>query len=294
MDALSALAEDLEWIAVEDAAASGRVRRAATSLAKDLGFREHRAGEVAIAATELATNLYRHASNGNVVLRIRRTSEEAAVELVAIDAGPGIADFGASARDGHTTAGTLGIGLGAAMRLATWFDVHSVPGRGTVIVATFWPGVPPPQRPALAALTRPMSGESVCGDACAQRTTGGVTSLLLADGLGHGELAAVASREAARAFTAESRDERPARTLERLNGIVRSTRGAAMAVARLDPAAATLTFAGVGNVAGWIDDGDRRHALVSSPGIVGSHTKAIREVESRLPPAPSSCSIPTA
>lgn len=151
-------------------------------------------------------------------------------------------------------------------------------------MATFWPGVPPPQRPALAALTRPMSGESVCGDACAQRTTGGVTSLLLADGLGHGELAAVASREAARAFTAESRDERPARTLERLNGIVRSTRGAAMAVARLDPAAATLTFAGVGNVAGWIDDGDRRHALVSSPGIVGSHTKAIREVESRLPP----------
>ena len=42
-------------------------------------------------------------------------------------------------RDGHSTSGTLGIGLGAIRRLADFCDLYSVPGHGTVLVARFWP-----------------------------------------------------------------------------------------------------------------------------------------------------------
>ncbi len=273
---MSSPVEDVEWIAVEDASAPGRVRRAATALAGRLGFSEHRAGELAIAATELATNLHRHAVAGTVLLRVRRAADDAAVELVLSDAGPGMADPAALAADGRSSAGTLGIGLGAAMRLSTWFDVHSVVGRGTVAVATFWRGAAPVGRPKVAALTRTMNGESVCGDACAVRTDGGVTTLMLADGLGHGPLAALASGEAVRAFSEEPAGATPAQTIRRLDAALRPTRGAAVAVVQLDPGAAALVFAGVGNVAAWIDGGQRR-ALVSSPGIVGSNLKTVRE-----------------
>ena len=283
MEALSAPVEDLEWIVVEDSSAPGRVRRSAMALARRLGFSDHRAGEIGIAATELATNLHRHAVEGTVLVRVRRDADDAAVELVMTDAGPGVADLAALARDGHSSAGTLGIGLGAAMRLSTWFDSHSVVGRGTVMIATFWRAGAPVARPTVAALTRTMGGESVCGDACAARTRDGVTTLLLADGLGHGPLAALASQEALRAFGSEDDGAGPpVQTIRRLDAALRSTRGAAVAVVRLDPAAARLTFAGVGNVAAWVDDGRQRRALVSTPGIVGANAKKVREFETEL------------
>jgi hypothetical protein len=128
-----------------------------------------------------------------------------------------------------------------------------------------------------------MAGEAVCGDACAQRTSGGVTTVLLADGLGHGELAATAAREATRTFFSQSQDERPAQIIARLDAALRPTRGAAVAVARLDARAGTIAFAGVGNIAAWLDDGLRRHALVSHPGIVGTKVKSLREFETSLP-----------
>ena len=284
MEALGAATQDVEWIPVEESSAPGRVRRAAVALAERLGFSAHRAGELAIGATELATNLARHAVEGAVLLRARRTEHAAAVELILIDSGPGFTDWNASARDGTSTSGTLGIGIGAAMRLASSFDVHSVVGRGTVMIATFWRDAVPATRPAIGALTRTIHGETACGDASAYRLDADATSVLLVDGLGHGDLAASAARQAVRAFLDADDDLSPARALQRINAAVRGSRGAAAAIVRLDAASATLTFAGVGNVAVWIDHGERRQSLVSTPGIIGSYTRTIREVALPLVP----------
>ena len=278
MEALTSSVEDIEWLRVDESSAAGRVRRAAAGLAQRLGFSEHRSGEVAIGATELATNLHKHAVGGTVLLRARRSPDGAAVELIAADAGPGLVDLLASARDGESTAGTLGIGLGAAMRMASWFDSHSVVGRGTVIVATFWRDEAPPGKPAIATITRPMSGEMICGDAAAYRIESATTTVLLADGLGHGELAARASQAAVRAFGDMQLGVGPARILQHLNDAIRDTRGAAAAVVQLDGSAETLAFAGAGNIAVWIDDGTQRRSLVSVPGIIGNLSRAVREV----------------
>ena len=74
-----------------------------------------------------------------MLLRITRDGDRPGIELVTIDAGPGLRDTGAALRDGHSTSGTLGIGLGAISRLADFCDLYSVPGHGTALVARFWP-----------------------------------------------------------------------------------------------------------------------------------------------------------
>lgn len=186
METMTLPVEDVEWIPVEESTAPGRVRRATVALARRLRFSEYRMGEVAIAATELSTNVQKHAAEGVVALRVRRTNDVAAVEIMAIDSGPGIADVASVTQDGDSTVGSLGVGLGAVMRLATWFDVYSLPGCGTVMVATFWPADAPVERSTVAALTRTMGGQLVCGDAYGERSFAGVTTLLLVDGLGHG------------------------------------------------------------------------------------------------------------
>jgi anti-sigma regulatory factor (Ser/Thr protein kinase) len=243
-----------------------------------LGFGEHRAGEVGIAATELATNLHRHAKRGLMLVRICREGENGGLLLLALDSGPGIKDFAHISRDGESSKGTLGIGLGAVMRLATWYDVYSNAG-GSVIAAAFWTGSELAFRPAAAGFTRPMTGETVCGDAWASHAQDGRVTVLLADGLGHGELAAVASREAVRTFLAAPDETDLTVTMQRLDETLRSTRGAAVAISRADRTAGTLTFTGVGNVAVWTDDGERRHALASAPGIVGANAKKIRALQ---------------
>lgn len=283
METLTADVEDVEWILVEESSAAGRVRRAATAIAQQLGFSEHRVGEIAIAATELATNLHRHAVAGVIVLRVRRRGDEGALELVVTDTGPGMTDLRASENDGESSAGTLGIGLGAAMRIATRFDSHSVPQRGTVMYATFWRDREPPQQHRVAALTRPIATESVCGDAWALREDGAATMVMLADGLGHGELAATASRAAARAFEAAPGHDTAA-ALSVIDKNLRATRGAAVAAVRIDWAAGRLTFAGIGNIAVWIDDGERRRGLASTPGIVGHNARKFREFAFDLAP----------
>jgi anti-sigma regulatory factor (Ser/Thr protein kinase) len=283
------IAEDVAWYPVEDASAPGQVRRAVIALAGRLGFDERRSSEVGVAATELATNLHRHAVAGKVALRIRRAGPTAGLELVAVDAGPGIPDLDAVMADGHSTAGTLGVGLGAVRRLASRYEAFSAVDHGTIVVVSFWPGGPtaatgPAATTLVEGITRPINGETACGDAWAWRADGAGVTVLVADGLGHGPLAATASQKAVATFRASVARE-PDQILADTDRALAATRGAAVSVARVDTAAGTVRFAGVGNVTGWIDDGVKRRQLVTFPGIVGQNRKkTIRQLDYELPP----------
>ena len=163
-------AEDVAWMRVEDDTGPGTVRRRVVELAGQMGLDETRSGHVAIVATELATNLVKHAREGVIVLRALRRGGLGGVEIIALDHGPGMRDVRAFFGDGISTTGTLGIGLGAVRRLSSRYDVHSVPGRGTVVTASFWQGSPGAEE-MTAGLTRTLAGESECGDAYAVRRT---------------------------------------------------------------------------------------------------------------------------
>ncbi|MET7399192.1 ATP-binding protein, partial [Dactylosporangium sp. NPDC005572] len=186
--------EELGWVSVGDAGAAGIARRLAVDAARRLGFTEQRAGEVAIVAAELASNLHRHADGGALSVRILRRGATGGIELVAVDSGPGMADLPFASADGHSTAGTLGIGLGAVQRLSDAATGFSVPGRGTVYAVRLWPGPSGDHAgPPVGGLSRPITGEQVCGDRYAARVHDGALLVLVADGLGHGPLAAAAA-----------------------------------------------------------------------------------------------------
>lgn len=265
------------WFTLEDDATRvGAVRRAATAMASALGFAANQVADLAIIATELSTNLVKHARDGVMHVRPVRDADEAGVQLVSIDSGPGMADVARSQADGESTTGTLGIGLGAAARLADRYEIYSMPGRGTIVVAEVWCHKPPTTQVWADGITRPLAGETVSGDGFAQRVRGNRYQVMLCDGLGHGPMAAAASQAAFGAFH-ESPEGPPADVVRYLNGALGHTRGAALAVAEIDIASATVKLCGLGNVASTVINGSERRGMVSLPGIAGHHRGSIRE-----------------
>lgn len=265
------------WFALEDDATRvGAVRRAATAMASGLGLAAYRVADLAIIATELATNLVKHAHEGMMHVRPVRDADDAGVQLVSIDSGPGMADVARSQSDGESTAGTLGIGLGAVARLADRCEICSTPGRGTIVVAEVWSRKPSGGQTWADGITRALSGETVSGDGFAHRMSGNRYQVMVCDGLGHGPLAATASQAAFRAFH-EAPEVSPADVVRHLDAALAHTRGAALAVAEIDTWTATVRQCGLGNIASSvISDGERR-GLISLPGIAGHHRGAVRE-----------------
>lgn len=287
VDLVSSSSDESIWVRVDDPSTCAAVRRRAADLARQVGLAGDQIEEVAVAASELATNLVKHAREGSVLLRLLRRDGSAGVGVLTLDHGPGTRDIAALSVDGVTTTGTLGIGLGAVRRFADRLDLHSVPGVGTVVSAEFWLRSKDPggrttssmlEGDAFGGLTRPLQGEDVCGDAYAQRVLPGGRVVMMADGLGHGPMAARASSAAVRAFLS-SRSTSPRFLLEDLHRALRDTRGAAVAVAHLDHASRALTYAGIGNIAGRVLDATASSQLPSQPGIVGHNAPKVRELD---------------
>ena len=255
----------------------GHVRRTAQGLATDLGFGPTGVAELAIATTELATNLVVHKAVGGVITLAALGEDRArGIEIASNDRGPGIADIGLALRDrASTRTDSLGSGLGAVGRLVDRLDfVSTVPGGrnddspGTIIVARKWLDSPP----VLSSLdysvwTRPIPGLTVNGDATAFIEGGDGLLVAVADGLGHGAEAALAS-EAAIGFIRHHHDRDIEWLFDRLHGVLRSTRGAAIALARIELAPRRLIHAAVGNVEMRVDPVPQRHHA-ARPGVVG-------------------------
>ncbi len=278
--------DDVAWVRVDEPTAAGQARRVATALARQLGFGENRVAEIGIVVTELATNLDRHADQGTLVVRSVRATAHAAVEVVAIDRGPGIADLASAIEDGRSTAGTLGVGLGAVHRLADVVTALSEPGQGTVITARFHASKESPSELAAddaAGLTRPIEGEEICGDAYAVMRADGRMRLMMCDGSGHGPLAAAASRAAVATFCERPSGEPPEAVVAAIHAALRGSRGGAVAVADLDPAGGRVRFAGLGNIAACIVAENRKSGMISVPGIAGYQARTIRAFDHALP-----------
>ncbi|MDT6982247.1 SpoIIE family protein phosphatase [Streptomyces lusitanus] len=281
-------------VPVHDATRVRDVRVAAEDAAARAGLDEQRRAACALVATELATNLLRHAKAGEVVVDVVDPAvlpegrPARAVQITALDHGPGIADVAGAFQDGFSTGGSLGAGLGTCRRIADAFGLHSVPGRGTVAVARIGPATAAPvpeegpvRSPGVHAggVNVPFAGAEWSGDAWAWVRSGDRVTLMLADGLGHGAEAARASDAAVEELRHCARLP-PAELLQRLHTALSGTRGAAVAAAQLDTWTGRLRFAGIGNVTARLRDGGRWRTLLSRPGIVGAHRpRTVREDE---------------
>ena len=125
---------------------------------------------------------------------------------------------------------------------------------------------------------RPYPGETVSGDGWAIDWDDQSCRVALIDGLGHGPEAARA-KDAAIATLSANPTLPSDEALRRCHLALRGTRGAAISIARIEPLAQRLVYAGVGNVEGrlWRDGVQIR--LVPLRGIVGGALPTIRTFE---------------
>lgn len=114
------------------------VRQAVRAWSIDLGFRVVDQTRIVTAASELARNALDHGGGGSVLLEALTDGPRRGLRLTFEDQGPGIADPETALRDGFTTGGGLGLGLGGARRLSNEFDLVSLPGQGTRVTITRW------------------------------------------------------------------------------------------------------------------------------------------------------------
>jgi len=269
-------------IPVSEQSQVGEARRAVSRLATDHGLDETVVGRIAIIVTELGNNLWRHARGGRLLAACRSGADGCQLELLSVDSGPGM-DIARCLRDGYSSGGTAGQGLGAVKRLSTDFSVFSALGKGTVILSRTWAPSPaasdarsPRARFAHAGICLAAPGEFVSGDGWEIRITDGVASVIVADGLGHGPVAAEAADAALRGFATAGGS--PAAMLERLHPTLRGTRGAAVAIATVDAARGTVTYAGAGNIAGRVISGVEDRSLMSQHGTLGVQVRRLQDV----------------
>ena len=264
---------------VADSSHPGQVRRAAVECAELMGLGETDRGAIAIAVTEMATNLVKHAHGGKIICEPVAHNGSKGLRVVSIDKGPGIRDIPNALRDGYSTSGTPGNGLGAVRRLSAHFDIYSLPDRGTCVLAEFWPErkIPAVAIPfQLGTISVALRGEPVCGDGWAVKPTADTVFILVVDGLGHGTYASEAAREAERVL-AETTLVSPAEILRDCHDALKKTRGAAGAIAAISKETGTLSFAGVGNISGTLVSGTTRRGMASHNGTLGHQIHKVQE-----------------
>jgi anti-sigma regulatory factor (Ser/Thr protein kinase) len=236
-------------------------------------------GKLALIVTELATNLVKHAKDGELLMRRLGADGIDGVEVLSLDKGPGMSDVRVSMGDGHSTAGSPGTGLGALRRAAASFDLYSQPGKGTAVVARVFGRRHQGQADSqpVGVVRQAKAGEPVCGDNWAVRRFADGWLCAVADGLGHGVIASDAATAIIDAVRRAPLHLSPIEILEAAHQAAKPTRGAAFGVAVLDEARGVVRFAGIGNIAAVVVTGDERRHLVSHNGIVGHEYRKASE-----------------
>ena len=278
-------------ITVTEITAVGEARRQAVKIAEAAGLDEATCGKVAIVVMELATNLVRYGKQGEILLRRLPTVDGPGVEVIAQDRGPGIDNIGRAMTDGYSTGGTPGNGLGAVRRLSTEFDMFSSPAianqaGGTVVFSQVRAAMraSKAKRFEWGMVSLPAPLEDVCGDTWRITERDQQLAIIVADGLGHGPLAATAADAASEPFEADA-FTLPTELLTLADRKLRGLRGAAVAIAQIDLSTKRLIYAGVGNIAGHLRS--RREStgkgLVSHNGTVGAEMRKLQQFDYAYP-----------
>jgi anti-sigma regulatory factor (Ser/Thr protein kinase) len=274
-------------IPVVESSQTSEARRAGLRLAENLGWDETAVGKLGIVLTEIGTNLVKHAKGGEIHLRTCDRNGVTAIEVLAIDHGPGMPRIQACLTDGYSTARTAGTGLGAISRLSDEFDIYSQEGHGTCMVARLYgskrQAVQHSPTLELGAVQVPLRGETECGDSWGVRSEDGRTVVLLADGLGHGPGAAEASQEAV-AVLGRTTELAPTAVLEEVHRALRPTRGAAVAIAHVDFDLREVRFAGAGNVSAIVVSPSNQQHMISHNGTAGHNIRKFQEFVYPWPP----------
>ncbi len=288
---------EIQSIEVRDEAQVGAARRAVHAYAGEIGFTERELAELDIVVQEIGTNAVRYAQGGGWLHYTRPLGAEPGIEIFYWDKGPGIYDLDRAVRDGVSTSGGLGAGLGAIRRLLDEFEVYStvrVTGalrtlastrrttHGTALMGRKWVATTRLASAAHGATahrfgvwSRPHPQEIRNGDAYFVRRRAQQMLCAVIDGLGHGSGAHEAARVALDVLAdwqGEPLDELFAAAHEAL----RATRGAVMGVAVVDSKRKAFYYAGVGNIEVRVFGAPEHARPISANGTLGARFERAR------------------
>lgn len=259
---------------VTDSSSTGEIRRQATNIGQDLNFNEVKVGKIAIVVNELGTNILKHSGEGEIILVKNKSS----LEIIAIDRGPGMKNVNECLKDGFSTQGTQGTGLGAIRRLSSYFDIYTKENQGTIVLSIFTDDDSENEDDAIecGAIMMPYPGEELCGDGWSLLDLKeNRFKVLVSDGLGHGILAHEASKVAVEAFL-EGKDRSPLMDINALHMALRSTRGAAIGIAEINSNKAKVDYAGLGNISASIISATTVKNLISYNGTAGVQLRKVQ------------------
>lgn len=266
-------------------------RRQAREYAAALGFDESASEEILLVVSELGNNLVSHAGGGILTLSPREADafgENAGITIVSADSGSGLDDVPLAFRDGYSTGGSLGYGMGTVNRLMDTVTVNSNSDTGTYIVCARYFRKPRTQSIPIrhcahldiGAATRALPGCDVNGDAFVSIAWDDGILVGVIDGVGHGREAHRAAC-AARQYVEKHFDRPLAEIFSGTARVCHGTRGVVMALARFDCIPDTqreeclqqridrITFASIGNIEARAYGGSGRMNLQVRRGILG-------------------------
>ncbi|MGW6860765.1 SpoIIE family protein phosphatase [Streptomyces xanthophaeus] len=254
------------YIRIDHYSAVHLAAETARSAAKQCGLPGALPDKAAVVASELASNISKHATDG--ALYIQPLPLGGGLEILAADHGPGMPELGRCLTDGYSTTRTLGAGLGAVGRIATTFAIETRPGTGTLACARLaFPGHPQAARQDTGTVRLPADNEEHCGDAATVIDTGTVRTAAVIDGLGHGPEAGEAAYSALRSFRTQAGAALPD-IVTAMHRALRHSRGAAVAIVRLH--ADRAEYCGIGNVRMvTLSPQQVHHRVTGQPGVVG-------------------------
>ncbi len=268
------------------------------ALAAQLGLSGNDQVIVTIAISEVASNIVRYASTGEIVLDSVLEDGRRGIVVIARDEGPGIADVDRALQDGYSTGGGLGLGLSGARRLMDEFEIASQVGKGTTIVMKKMETMEMRHLQSRAATggavqstqstpfiewgiaTRSFDGRGESGDQYLVESFSDGVLVMVVDGLGHGPSAAIAGKAAVAAVEGHA-SEPVAALLKRCHEGLRRTRGAVVSLASFNVLGGQMTWLGIGNVKGLLlrangRAGRSRERLLLRGGVVGYQLPTLR------------------
>jgi anti-sigma regulatory factor (Ser/Thr protein kinase) len=273
---------------IRDASDVGRLRRAVLEMAKVEGLNDENCGRLAIISNEISTNILKHSkSKGHVLVRKINIISRIGLEIIGIDKGVGIKNVSNAIKDGYSTAGSLGMGLGAIKRLSDSFDIYSNLKNGTAILSRVYENtnlsnIKDETFYNTGAVSVQMPGQEVCGDDWCIVNFKNKIMILIVDGLGHGYGASKASQSAIECFK-NNLSFNLEELIYKLDKSLIGTRGAVLSIAFIDQENNNILYAGIGNISAKIISNNKQQSILTYDGMVGGNVITVKQLSYLLP-----------
>jgi anti-sigma regulatory factor (Ser/Thr protein kinase) len=262
------LSSAAQAIPIYDEASVSLARQRARETGERIGLSKVLIENVALIASELTHNHLAHARQGYFSVAPIERDGVRGLEAIAADLGPGIPKPEAAIRDKVASQGSLGAGLAAVCRIADEVEFDNRILEGTRIVARKFERTPT-AIPEVAIMGKPYPGEAISGDDAVVLNSEAGFVAAVADGLGHGPEARVASNRAVEVLSQNSgmdADE----LLVSLNRELTGTRGCAISIIRFIKTGGRLEYVSAGDVSAHLYNLRDAHFFTSTPLVIGT------------------------